>query len=186
MRRPLGGRLACEQARLSTRPLPAEPDSAPASPSGMVPLDPAVAAGIAGSDELFGPTAMLLVAFSEAEEAGAASLLQALGAADHVRLVSASAVTLAGTLQDALEGTEAPITPSPLPDGTPRVVFLSGFYSAEVVDLIGAWREDSPLPEPVWAAAVPNNYTGRTVGELVEAVAADDAEMQARRKGGGE
>jgi hypothetical protein len=30
----------------------------------MVPLDPSTAAGIAGSDELFGPTAMLLVGFS--------------------------------------------------------------------------------------------------------------------------
>jgi hypothetical protein len=154
----------------------------------MVPLDPSTAAGIAGSDELFGPTAMLLVGFSAQETAGVSFLLEGLGATAHVRLVAATAGTLAGTLRDALEGVAPAGTssdPSPVPPSTPRAVILSGFYAGEVVDVIGAWREEGGLPEPVWAAAVPNNYD-RVVGELVEAVAADDREMQARRQGGGD
>ena len=41
------------------------------------------------------------------------------------------------------------------------------------------------MPEPVWAAAVPNNW-GRIVSDLVEAIAADDAAMRAAKAGGGE
>ena len=161
----------------------------------MVPLDPATSAGLAGSHDMFGPTAMLLVGFSPEETARVAFLLESLGATDHVRLVPATAATLAGTLREAMEGdggdgpagASSTSGASPVLPGTPRAVFLSGFYSAEVVDLIAAWREDAspPLPEPVWAAAVPNNYD-RAVGELVEAVVADDREMRARRAGGGE
>jgi hypothetical protein len=48
-------------------------------------------------------------------------------------------------------------------------------FGAEVVDVMGAYR-DSGLPQPVWAAAVPNNYE-RVVSELVAEVHADNAAM---------
>jgi len=142
------------------------------------------------ADALFGPTAMLLIGFSEAETAAVAFWLDsALGAAEHVDLVTATAATLAGTLADALQGDSGALDPSQPHPPPPRTVILSGMYSAEVVEVIAAWRADlaetGTVPEPVWAAAVPNNW-GRIVSDLVEAIAADDAAMRAAKAGGGE
>jgi len=155
----------------------------------MVPLDPSSSPGLAGEDDLFGPTAMLLCGFSSAErDAVRAMLGRNLGAGDHVAVLTLTQGGLDGTLRDALEGESlhADAGASPLqPGSTRRVVILSGMYSGEVIDVVGAWR-DAGLPEPVWAAAVPGNYDNRTLAQLLEDVAADDAAMQARRAGGGE
>jgi hypothetical protein len=153
----------------------------------MVPVE--ADGGLAGEEGLFGPTAMLLCGFTPQEtEAVRALLADDLGAADHVALLTLTRGGLAGTLRDAFEGESltSDTTPFESPETTFRAVVLSGMYGGEVQDVIGAWRARRALPEPVWAAAVPGNYDNRTIAQLLEDVAADDAAMKARAAGGGE
>jgi len=55
-------------------------------------------------------------------------------------------------------------------------------FTAEVVDVVGAYR-DSGQPPAVFAAAVPRNYE-RVVGELLNEVYEDDAAIVRIRLGG--
>ena len=61
------------------------------------------------------------------------------------------------------------------PLGSKRAVILSGMSAAEVMGVIGAYR-DAGLPETVWAAAVPANFD-RKVAALVDDIYGDHAYM---------
>lgn len=116
---------------------------------------------------------MLLVGF-EAEDFDSFQSLMLDMDADMVSLHCCDAPMLAGTLREALESSAPGWRPAPLgtPLGTRRAVILSGMYTAEVLDVVGAYR-DASLPAAVFAAAVPNNYEG-VVSELVDEIFSDD------------
>lgn len=42
--------------------------------------------------------------------------------------------------------------------GMKRVVFLSGFYSSEIIDIVGAMRESEIAPGVAFAAVVPKSW----------------------------
>lgn len=138
-------------------------------------LDTDSRTGVDGGDEAFGPLAVLLVGFLS-EEVDAFRKLMLDMEADMVKIIPCTRAQLGSSLQQALES-EYPVYEQP-PLGTRRTVFLSGMFGAEVVDVIGGYRE-SGLPQAVWAAAVPNNYK-RLVSELVSEVHADNAAMVRR------
>ena len=45
-----------------------------------------------------------------------------------------------------------------LPLGTKRVIFLSGFYASEIIDVVGAVRESEIAPGVAFAAVVPKSW----------------------------
>lgn len=113
--------------------------------------------------------AVLLVGF-QAEDFDSFQGLMLDMDADMVSLHCCDAAMLAGTLREALTASSPGWRPAPL--GTRRAVILSGMYTAEVLDVVGAYR-DASLPAAVFAATVPNNYEG-VVSELVDEIFSDD------------
>lgn len=143
-------------------------------------LDPSNTGSVDGSsEETFGPLAMLVVGFLAEEFDILQSLLDEMGA-EEVQLVPCTAKMLHGTLGEALSAYPAPPHEAPTPLGVQKVVFLSGMYASEVIEVVAALRE-SELPECAFAAAVPRSW-GRLLGELVSDVHADHAAMAARRR----
>jgi hypothetical protein len=143
-------------------------------------LDPSSRGSVDGScDAAFGPLAILAVGLPAEEHAALAALLIEMGA-DELQLIPCTAAMLGGSLGEALEA--APPPPHEPPRlGARRVLFLSGMYAAEVMEVVAAVRASPALPEGVvFAAAVPRSW-GRVVVELVEDVAADAAAAAARR-----
>ncbi|KAK9813018.1 hypothetical protein WJX72_007622 [[Myrmecia] bisecta] len=136
-------------------------------------IDPDSEGGVGGtSEEVFGPAAVALIGFQQDE---VDTFRQAMTdmEADFVKIVSCGRRQLEGSLQEALEG-PAPLYEQP-PLGVRRAVILSGMYSAEVLEVIGAYK-DTGLTPPVWAAAVPANYT-RRLADLVDDIYGDHQRM---------
>ncbi|GBF88938.1 hypothetical protein Rsub_01437 [Raphidocelis subcapitata] len=129
----------------------------------------------AGTEEPFGPTAVLLAGFLRPEYDTFKALLADMGA-DMVALVPAGRAAMAGTLQAALEGGTVEYEQPPL--GQRRAVILSGMYTSEVLEVIAAYK-DAGLPPTVFAAAVPNNYT-REVADVVDSCWKDQMVAQQR------
>lgn len=142
------------------------------------PLDPQSTGSVDGSSEqAFGPLAVLAVGLPADEHALLRALLDGMGA-DDVRLVPCTPSMLQGSLGAALDVDPLPAHQPP-PLRLPRVLFLSGMYAAELVEVVGAVRE-SGLPEMACAAAVPKSWH-RNLEELVGDVSADHAAMMLRR-----
>ncbi|GLC36474.1 hypothetical protein PLESTF_001264600 [Pleodorina starrii] len=131
--------------------------------------------GLGEDQSAFGPLAVLLVGFLAEEVERFRSFMLDMEA-DMVKIVPCSPAMMGSALGQALES-EFPEYEQP-PLGTRRTVFLSGMVGAEVMEVIGAYK-DAGMPPTVWAAAVPNNY-GRIVRDLVEEVHADNAAMVRR------
>ena len=146
----------------------------------FVQLNPNSTGSVDGtSEETFGPLAMLAVGFLEEEFAFLQDILDEMGAAE-VQLVPCTSTLLDGTLGEALSMDPLPAHEPPISEGTQRVVFLSGMYASEVIEVVAALRE-SDLPECAFAAAVPRSW-GRQLRELVDDVHADHAAMAERRR----
>ncbi|KAK9838493.1 hypothetical protein WJX81_002737 [Elliptochloris bilobata] len=146
----------------------------------LVPVDPDADGGIGGtSDALFGPLAVLLIGFLQHEVDSFRSMMLDMDA-DIVRLICCNRAMLRGSLQDALEVDAVPDYEQAAAVGTRRAVILSGMSSAEVLEVIDAYR-DAGLPPALWAAAVPMNYE-RPVRELLEDIARDHAYMMEQRQ----
>jgi len=148
--------------------------------SNFVKLDPESNSSLDGSGEesTFGPLAMLAVGLLKTEFAALEELMSDLGAQE-VLVVPCTNDMLEGTLGEALSTSTPPLhEDSAL--GTRRVVFLSGMYSSEVIDVVGAVREMSVLPDMAFAAAVPKSWD-RNLKELVQDVYSDHAAMKKRR-----
>ena len=62
-----------------------------------------------------------------------------------------------------------------------KILFLSGMFASEVIEVVGAVRGCEEVPDCAFAAAVPKSWS-RVLGELVEDVYADHAAMALRRK----
>ena len=80
---------------------------------------------------------------------------------------------LKGTLQEAVEIETPPPHETLL--GSRRMMFLSGMFGSEVVEIVAAYKQTG-LPPCIFAAAVPNNY-GKVVGTLVKEVSMDHDAM---------
>jgi len=158
------------------------------------------------SDGLFGPLALLAVGIApEALRALADLLENDLGARGVVPSFAAAEAMLPLDLCSAFEralaagdelclfnnksGTDAAAPRSSV--ARPAVV-LSGMSSPEVVSIVSAWQEaaaaaaaasasSSPdLDEVLFCAAVPANWRGRTLRQLVEDIAGDAAAVEGR------
>lgn len=142
----------------------------------FAPLDSSSDGGLGGSsEEVFGPLAMLAVGYLPEEFQRLQDLLIELEA-EMIKLLPCTNAHLEGTLGDALSADPTPAEQLPL--GTQRVIFLSGMYAAEVMEVIAFYKE-SGLPDPVFAAAVPNNWD-RNLQELITDVYEDHKEMRQR------
>lgn len=141
-------------------------------------LDPESTGSVDGSSETtFGPLAMLAVGLLPEEFATLQSLLIELGA-EEVALIPCTAAMMNCTLGDAVSVDAVPQYETPVL-GTRRVVFLSGMYASEVIEVVAALRA-STLPDMAVAAAVPNSWN-RNLKDLVVDVFADHAAMARRR-----
>ncbi len=159
----------------------------------FVQLDPNSTGSVDGSAETtFGPLAMLAVGFLAEEFNALQTLLDDIGA-DEVKLVPCTVKLIKeNTLGEALS-----LDPPPAHENlasyfssststsssnsiTQKVIFLSGMYASEVIEVVGAVRECDQVPDCAFAAAVPNSW-GRKLTELVDDVFADHAAMAERR-----
>jgi Domain of unknown function (DUF3783) len=163
----------------------------------FVKLDPNSTGSVDGSAETtFGPLAMLAVGFLPEEFAALQQLLDDIGA-DEVNLIPCTEKIIKQnkSLGEALsldppppfENTNFSFSSSNTSGGgnvgtntNQKVIFLSGMYASEVIEVVGAIRECDGVPDCAFAAAVPNSW-GRKLKELVEDVFADHAAMAERR-----
>lgn len=112
--------------------------------------------GLGGtSEDVFGELACVLVGFSRRQVDEFRAMMIAMEA-DMVKLVCCTNRMLEMSLQEAVESDAT--THEVLPAGVRRAVLLSGMYSGEVMEVIAAYR-DAGLPETLWGAAVPKNYS---------------------------
>jgi len=163
----------------------------------FVQLDPNSTGSVDGTLETtFGPLAMLVVGFLAEEFTALQQVLDEIGA-DEVNLIPCTQKIIEEnkmTLGEALSENPQPHQPpsssssfSPVDSNTTmntrnhqKVIFLSGMYTSEVIEVVGALRECDGVPDCAFAAAVPNSW-GRKLKELVEDVSADHAAMAERR-----
>lgn len=154
----------------------------------FVPLDPSSEAGLDGnSEDTFGPLALLAVGFLEHEFKELQELLNELGA-EQVLVIPCAPSMLQASLGEALSVDSPPPYHPPCvgkesgdidsESCTRKVIFLSGMYAGEVVDVVAMVRE-SNLPDIAFAAALPKNW-GRNLGELIQDVCADHSAMKSR------
>lgn len=131
--------------------------------------------GLGGtSDDVFGPPALLLIGFTprEAEFFGYITKMIVDGE-DEVGIVPATQEMMKGTLEEAFKtGLLSPEEkPSPATFGLRRILFFSGLYTYEVIEIIDAYKEVQ-MSDAVFGAAVPNNWH-KNLKELVEEVLND-------------
>ena len=171
----------------------------------FVPLNPQSDSGLGeATPETFGPLALLAVNFSLLEFCTLQDLFQDMEGGDTIKLIPAQAHSFNSTLADAfapaviaeaMEAAGTPPTEMPSHQNPPnlfnklklynsgvrqqtKVVFLSGMYSSEVVEVVGAVKS-LELGDCAFAAAVPKSWN-RNLGELVEDVCGDHEEMRRR------
>ena len=129
----------------------------------------------------FGPLSMLAVGFLAEEFQTIREILDEIGA-EEVTLVPCTDSMLNKTLGEALSIDPVPPHEDPSVrryNANEKVLFLSGMYASEVVEVVGILKESEEVPECAFAAAVPRSW-GRIVGELVEDVSADHQAMRQR------
>jgi hypothetical protein len=174
----------------------------------FVPLNPQSDSGLGEANpDTFGPLALLAVNFSLLEFSTLQDLFQDMEGGDTIKLIPAQAHSFNSTLADAfapaviaeaMEAAGTPPTDMPSHQNPPnlfsklklssrnnsdsgqqtKVVFLSGMYSSEVVEVVGAVKS-LELGDCAFAAAVPKSWN-RNLGELVEDVCGDHEEMRRR------
>lgn len=158
------------------------------------------------ADGLFGPLALLAVGLeAEALRALAGLLEDDLGARGVVPTFAATEEMLDADLRSAFEeasGREEELCiyrnndssafsapPASVTGIAPRssverpAVCLSGMSAPEVVSIVSAWRDSGNSEkhgEVLFCAAVPSNWTSRTLKQLVEDIAGDAAAVEER------
>jgi hypothetical protein len=125
-----------------------------------------------GSSETpFGPLVVLAVGLLAREFRALRELLDDIGA-EQVDLLSCLPEMLDGTcslgealsMKSSSSSSSEAFVASPL--GTRRVIFLSGMYGAEVIDVVGAMRVSGIVGDAAFAAAVPKSWD-RPLNEVV-------------------
>eukprot|EP00892_Ulva_mutabilis_P009572 jgi/Ulvmu1/6988/UM033_0046.1 len=140
----------------------------------FAPLDPDSTSGLGGtSAEVFGPEAVLLIGYTQ-EQFGMFKAMMEDMDAHMFKIYAAGEVEFKSRLCDAFD--TAGFKPAPL--GTRRAVIMSGMYTSEVMEVIGAYR-DSALPPTAFAAAVPNNWE-KYLPALLKELFEDDAVAKAQ------
>ena len=104
----------------------------------------------------FGPECVLLVGFTRGETAEWREVLDDIGA-DFVRVTTCVESMLRAPLGRALETVQEDATAVKPALGVPRMMFLSGMNSMEVMEMVGVYEERGWAPS-VFACAVPKNY----------------------------
>ena len=151
------------------------------------------------AEGLFGPLALLAVGLSPGALAALAALLEDdLGAKGVVPSFVATEKMLLGDLRSAFEEAVSGSSREELclfenassssnTFAAPRAaverpaVVLSGMSSPEVVSIVSAWNDSGNSErhsEVLFCAAVPANWTNRSVGKLVEDIAGDAASVE--------
>lgn len=157
----------------------------------FVPLDAENDVGLGeSSGDPFGPLAILAVGLLAEEFSALQELLLEIEA-HMIALIPADRAAFGKALGDAFipavakeAAEDAGIPAPPLPrhedpeSGTPRVLFLSGMYSSEVVEVVAAVKSLG-MPDCIFAAAVPRSWD-RNLSELVTDVYGDHEEMKKR------
>jgi len=132
--------------------------------------------GLGGtSEDAFGELAVVLIGFGQQEFDQFRTMMSDMEG-DMVKLICCTPAMLDTTLQQAVEA-DATLYEA-LPPSTRRAVLLSGMYTGEVMEVIGAYN-DSGLPDTLWGAAVPNNYH-KVLRDLVEEMYGDHDYMASR------
>ena len=104
----------------------------------------------------FGPECTLLVGFTREEAAGWREVLDEIGA-DFMRVTTCVKSMLHAPLGQALETFQEDASAVAPALGVPRMMFLSGMNSMEVMEIVGVYEERGWAPS-VFACAVPKNY----------------------------
>ena len=129
----------------------------------------------------FGPDAILLAGFDADGTNQWRKQLDDAGA-DMVRLVTATADMMTGTLGEALETVQADAAAVETAPDIPRMMFFSGMVGGEIMQLVDLWSQ-MDVGGCIFACAVPNNWDGRLDELCVEI--ADDHEMMMEREAAG-
>lgn len=158
----------------------------------LVPLD--VGADSLGGthDGVFGPLALLLIGFSDADADAVRSVVaEDLGAASILPVLRATRKSLEGTLADALTGVtvdnvavreRGPLATRADLNGL-TAALVSGASPDELQDVVGAVIDGGVGPD-LWCAAVPANWSDRSLKQLVQDIAGDAAAAAAREAAG--
>lgn len=104
----------------------------------------------------FGPECTLLVGFTREETAAWREVMDEIGA-DFVRVTTCVKSMLRAPLGRALETVQEDASAVAPALGVPRMMFLSGMNSMEVMEIVGVYEERGWAPS-VFACAVPKNY----------------------------
>ena len=118
------------------------------------------------AERRFGPECTLLVGFTKREVARWRETLDAIGA-DFVRATACERAMLDAPLGRALERAQADASAVTPAFGVPRMMFLSGMSSAEVMEIVDVYDELEWAP-CVFACAVPKNYETNVRALLAE------------------
>ena len=129
----------------------------------------------------FGPDAILLAGFDADGTNQWRKQLDDAGA-DMVRLVTATADMMTGTLGEALETVQADAAAVETAPDIPRMMFFSGMVGGEIMQLVDLWSQ-MDVGGCIFACAVPNNWDGR-LDELCVEIADDHVMMMEREAAG--
>lgn len=126
------------------------------------------------ADGRFGPECVLCVGFTREELKVWREILNEIGAA-FIRVNACEKNALRAPLGRALEATQDDASSVKQALGVPRMMFLSGMSSTEVLEIIDVYREESEArgwAPCVFACAVPKNYE-TDVGDLLAEIMDD-------------
>ena len=118
----------------------------------------------------FGPECVLCVGFAREEVRAWREVLDGIGA-DFVRVNACEKRMLARPLGRALEATQGDASAVAPALGVPRMMFLSGMSSTEVLEVIEVYRDEAESrgwAPCVFACAVPKNYESEVSSLLAE------------------
>jgi len=142
-------------------------------PEKFVPMQVSEDDGVLGGDR-FGPTALLLMGFDASELQQVDLMLADLGAS-FVEVKVVTQAMMQGTLQQALEVQQDNPEQETPAEYVPRIVFLSGLSSGEVIQLMDEFQ-GTGLPMPAFAVAVPNAVI-KPIKQLAEEIMGDHMEL---------
>lgn len=143
-------------------------------------------------DGTFGPLALLLVGYDDATAATVIDVVdQDLGAATILPVLRLPVAGLESTLADALDGVtvqnaaqkSTPPLATRADTGGLTAAIISGATPDELQSIVGAVTDADAAPD-LWCAAVPANWSDRSVRRLVEDIAGDAAAAAAREMEG--
>eukprot|EP00238_Polyblepharides_amylifera_P013465 CAMPEP_0196587704 /NCGR_PEP_ID=MMETSP1081-20130531/58348_1 /TAXON_ID=36882 /ORGANISM="Pyramimonas amylifera, Strain CCMP720" /LENGTH=245 /DNA_ID=CAMNT_0041909963 /DNA_START=49 /DNA_END=786 /DNA_ORIENTATION=- len=130
--------------------------------------------GVLGGD-IVGEPALLLTGFKASEIIDVRAMLKELGA-DFVKVLLADEGMMTGSLQQALQADQQDASLATPAEGVPRIMFLSGLSSGEIVQVMDELRQTG-LAMPACAAVVPNSLP-KPIRQLAAEIQGDHENAQ--------